>query len=396
MHNEKVKYLFPIAIFVAIIAILPMSCSKGLRVATKNSPVYSDIPNFSVDVYIENSGSMNGYMVDGSELRDAVYSYLTALNSYVDTMKLNYINSQIINLDISLGDLISKLTPAAFSKAGGNTANSNFKQILSDVINKANDSNVVVFVSDCILDIPNGSADGFLNITKTDVNNIVTTKLKSMPTLSFSIYHLESMFDGYYFPPKGGKIKCKDKRPYYLWVIGSQKNLAYIQKNVPDKKIEHGVSNYCAFAPSYEIPIKLFSAGKLLDRVDLKTSKDGMRHCKIEMDLSLTLLKMDYLLNPMNYSNNSGNISIENITELPNTSVYSHLLDLAINDASFSEYIVVKSPGLPEWVENINGNNAINIEKGKTFSLKYIIGGVAEAYDKYKESGKAVITTNKY
>ena len=39
---------------------------------------------------------MDGYMCDGAELKDAIYGYVSKLNSFSDTTELNYINSQII------------------------------------------------------------------------------------------------------------------------------------------------------------------------------------------------------------------------------------------------------------------------------------------------------------
>ena len=35
-----------------------------------------------IKLYVENSGSMDGYMFNGSELKDAVYSYVSGLSTH--------------------------------------------------------------------------------------------------------------------------------------------------------------------------------------------------------------------------------------------------------------------------------------------------------------------------
>jgi hypothetical protein len=56
----------------------------------------------------------------------------------------------------------------------------------------------------------------------------------------------------------------------------------------------------------------------------------------------------------------------------------------------------LKAQGIPKWVNCSNGTKDDMIESGKTFSLSYIIGGVAAAYEsKYKDAIKITLTTRK-
>jgi hypothetical protein len=95
MERLKVKLL--VKVLLVSIMFLNISCGSRNVTVTWNdveAPILSN--NFKLEVFIENSGSMDGYMCTGSELKDAVYSYASSLSSYADTTKLNYINSQII------------------------------------------------------------------------------------------------------------------------------------------------------------------------------------------------------------------------------------------------------------------------------------------------------------
>lgn len=118
-----------------------------------------------MNVFIENSGSMDGYMCNGSELKDAVYSYISKLNRNTDTTKLFFINSDIIPYKKELRGFIKDLTPQSFREAGGNRANSDIGEMLKNVLESVSDTTVSIFVSDCILDLPQDAMD-FLILRK--------------------------------------------------------------------------------------------------------------------------------------------------------------------------------------------------------------------------------------
>ena len=381
---------------IAIFGLSTITSCRELTIKVNGNSSNTETKGLIVKAYIENSGSMDGYMRGGSEFKDAVYSYLSSLNNYVKAIQLNYINSQVVPLSVKMAGLVGQLNPVAFKKQGGNRSNSDFKKILSDVVNNANDNTVVVFVSDCILDIPFGRAGEELGIIQTDINNIITSKLKKMPSLGICIFQLESMFDGFYYYPKGGSLQLKGKRPYYMWIIGSQKNLAYLMRHVGKDKIQHGVKNYYAISKSFTIPTVLYSGGKMQSKQKLKTERDGKYSCKVLMDLTQTLQDNNYLSNIQNYSSKAGDVIVESVVELPLTNEYSHMLNLKVSNSAFSDVLEIKKCGIPSWVEVSNGTSDSTLEKDKTFSLKYIIGGVFDAYSKYTEAGKSVFTVNNH
>lgn len=390
------KLVFLISPLCLLLLLLATCGSSGLEIKTSGPTLQAYNSSFNVKVYIENSGSMDGYMANGSEFKDAIYSYVSALNSISKSTQINYINSTIIPLGIKVGDLVQHLNPTAFKTAGGTRGNSEFKQILGDIISKADNNNVVVFASDCILDIPSGSAAGFLGITQTDIENIVTEKLKKLPTLGICIYQLESKYSGYYYFPKGGRQPCNEKRPYYMWIIGSQRNLAHILRSIPESKIQHGIKNYCAFAPTVNVNNSLFAAGKPVEKATLKSKHGNEYSCQLIADLSLSLQNDKYLSNSDNYYSTTKNIKTESVQKLPTTSNASHIMNLSISDAVFSDFLCLKAQGIPKWVNCSNGTKDDMIESGKTFSLSYIIGGVAAAYEsKYKDAIKITLTTRK-
>lgn len=394
LHPQK-KHSGLIVVLAVFCMATTTSC-QDLTIKVNGEPPIKEPKGMVVKAFIENSGSMDGYMCGGSEFKDAIYSYLSSLNNYVSSIQLNYINTQVFPLSVNMTSFVAQLNPAAFKNKGGNRRNSDFKHILTNVVNVANEKTTVVFVSDCILDIPLGKAVEDLGIIQTDINNIVTNKLKKMPSLGICIFQLESMFEGFYYYPKGGSLKYKGKRPYYIWVIGSQKNLAYLMRHVAKDKIQHGVKNYCAFSKSSTIPTVLYYAGKVKDMQKMKTERDGKYSCKVLMDLAQTLQDNDYISNIQNYSSKAGNVNVESVAELPLSNEYSHVLNLKVSNTAFSDILEIKKGGMPSWVISSSGTSDNTLEKDKTFSLKYIIGGVYDAFSKYTEVGTSIFTVNNH
>lgn len=335
-------------------------------------------------------------MCGGSEFKDAIYSYLTAVNNNVDTMELNYVNSQFIPLHIPLSNLVESLNPSAFAQAGGSRANSDFKQILGSVVAQASKGTVVIFVSDCILDMPEGAATSYLNIVETDINNIVSQKRQQMKDLSICIYQLESSFTGTYWCPNGTPIELNgEKRPYYLWVIGSQKDLATLRQKVTDTAIQHGVKNYCAFAPDIAFHNTVLNGGAPAAEVEI-AEQNGTGTCDVLVDLSSTLQSNQYIEDATNYTSHTGNIRVVKVSPIKKKGEFTHQLTLDIHlSASFSDIVDLKKPALPSWVEASNSDNAAQCERGHTFSIKYTIGGVAAAFANCEEAGKITLSINK-
>lgn len=113
---------------------IEVSVAEGYVSSQNVSSLRSDSPN--VKVFIENSGSMDGYMCDGSQLKDAVYDYVSELNGHSDTTELYYINSMVIPYKCNLTSYIKDLNPQSFRQAGGNRANTDLGDIMAKVLKK--------------------------------------------------------------------------------------------------------------------------------------------------------------------------------------------------------------------------------------------------------------------
>ena len=102
------------------ISFLLLSCKHPYEVKNENviTPAKADLKSAKVNVFIENSGSMDGYMHPSSSFKNDLYSYISAISNEVGSTNLNYLNSVIISIPQEPESFFNSLNPASFKKAG--------------------------------------------------------------------------------------------------------------------------------------------------------------------------------------------------------------------------------------------------------------------------------------
>lgn len=372
----------PFALFGLICCVCLCSCTEtSVEIeAGKKSQIKNDKP--VVKVFLENSGSMDGFMCDGSELKDDIYNYLTDVKDFSSRMDLYYINSKVINRNVTLQQYVKNLNPAAFKAAGGNRAYTEIPDLFEKVLAEVNKNTIAVYISDCILDIPTHHAPDFLNITKTDMHSIFGDKIAKIKDLAVCVYQLESTFKGTYFFPTGSSKPYNGKLPYYMIIIGPNSKIAYLKKNVPESSFTHGVKHFCAFSSKFTAPAILEQGARNSTKITIKSkARNGQYKFKVLADLSNSLLSDEVLTNPSNFSMTSSSIHIESIIPITDkNSDYSHVMNFSIDDAAFGSVVSLKKVSLPKWVSEANDKGGKNVYSNKTFGIEYLIKGISEAF----------------
>lgn len=168
------KLIIPITICAIIIIAVISTClgkSSKIKLIWETVPAPKEIKDsIELKVYVENSGSMDAYMCAGSNLKDVVFDYVSDLKRLTTSCSLYYINSEVIPFTGNLNTYIKNLTPQSFAKAGGNRANTDLRQIFDTILKANSKQTVSVFISDCILDIPQNAID-FLGNCQISIKN---------------------------------------------------------------------------------------------------------------------------------------------------------------------------------------------------------------------------------
>lgn len=391
---------------------------KAKNVGLTNNDIWQPKLNinqetFNINVYLENSKSMDGYVKGVTEFETAIYNLLGdfKISGLCDSLNLNYINKEIPYqkqnaLTADIQDFIDKLEPSVFQQRGGDRSVSDLKNILSTVLKTVNDNNAAVLISDFVFSPgKNANAQDYLNNQGVGIKIDFAEKLKEFD-LSAVVIQLQSNFDGMYYDKTNNPHPFKGKRPYYVWIFGSTQQISSIlNKNVLDN-IRGGYSNRFVLQsikgisePNYKIryspKIGSFSAKQLNEKIisDASASKDnqnkGLFGFNIEVDFSNSLQDVNYFLDSNNYilNNTKYQLKVETITDKNDAplSGFTHLLKLQTSELR-EEVLKIEIVGkTPSWVFNstsIDDSNILNDknEQQKTFGLQYLIEGITNAF----------------
>ena len=93
------KLIIPIVLCSVIAVAVIMMCigpKNKIKIEWEEVSVPTFNDSIELKVYVENSGSMDAYMCSGSNLKDAVFDYISDLKKYSTSDSLFYINSKRI------------------------------------------------------------------------------------------------------------------------------------------------------------------------------------------------------------------------------------------------------------------------------------------------------------
>lgn len=376
------KLLIPIVICtIIVIAVISTCVGGGSKIKLQwNAVLPPEEMNDSIElkVYVENSGSMDAYMCAGSNLKDAVFDYVSDLKRLTTSCSLYYINSKVIPYNGELKSYIKDLTPQSFAMAGGDRRNTDLRDIFEKIIRANGKQCVSVFVSDCILDIPENAIDFFGNC-QVSIKNTFNEALSATPGLGVEIIKLESKFEGYWYCGHNRELLKDVKRPYYIWVIGDQRYLADFNKKVPVENIIGGIKEYSAYAAPQKIPFDITKSTYV-------TNHSGKINVEVLINLRGSLQSGTMCKNTALYkSANPAQVTVASVNEITDASNrYSHVVTLEIENPETLklETLTFSYPYLATWVSNSDDTTGANVKNNldKTTGLMALIKGVAEAY----------------
>ena len=376
------KLLIPIVICtIIVIAVISTCVGGGSKIKLQwNAVLPPKEINDSIElkVYVENSGSMDAYMCAGSDLKDAVFDYVSDLKRLTTSCSLYYINSKVIPYNGELNSYIKDLTPQSFAKAGGDRSNTDLRDMFEKIIRANGKQSVSVFVSDCILDIPENAIDFFGNC-QVSIKNTFNEALSANPDLGVEIIKLDSKFEGYWYCGHNRELLRDVKRPYYIWVIGDQRYLADFNKKVPVENIIGGIKEYSAYAAPQIIPFDITKSTYV-------TNHSGKINVEVLINLRGSLQSGTMCKNTALYkSANPAQVTVASVNEITDASNrYSHVVTLEIENPETlrSETLTFSYPHLATWVSNSDDTTGANVKENldRTTGLMALIKGVAEAY----------------
>ena len=374
--------------------------------ATNEEPIKPPLPNCNVNVYIENSASMYGYVKGVTEFEQSIYSYISdiKLADFCSSLNLNYINSKILRQSDDVSDFIEKLEPSTFKIKGGDHSTTDISNLFQKIMDEQGENDIAILVSDFVFSPGKKDASEYLTNQQIGIKGHFATRLKADPDYAAVLYRLVSKFEGKYYNKFDQPTQIKADRPFFIWLLGNKDQLQRLTAEVKKENMKgHGVDHtFCISKITAPTPYGILPMPRIgtfqIDPANVKTSilkaktdskAVGSKFVvSFGVDYSGFLLEDSYLTDPANYEVNNKAYTIE-ISRNPNTSSsYTHIIKLkldpsqpVISRGNIKVSLLKKSA---PWAEEFTDNNGedINAEGAmeKTFGLKTLIDGVYDAY----------------
>lgn len=357
------------------------SCGGKYEIRVKNpSSEETKAVKPVINVFIENSGSMNGYVLNQSDFRDDLYDYVDKLSKEANKTNLYYINSEVIPIRTTLESFFEGLNAASFKKAGGNHTQSDIVDMMKAMLAKSNNNTVSMFASDCILDLQ-GETKTFLNLKRTTLSSVISDYKAKHPGFGFRILCLESNFDGFLYPTNKNVVKVTGKRPYYIWIFGSNNLIGNLMNKVQDDVFNKHLLHSVAYSDVSSVPNTIGKTKGDISangKVEIKSSNPKF---DIYANFTKTLID-DKTLSSKDSYELSPYLEIEGIDKIHfDKSKYSHIIHLKLSHASKASNLSVslKENIVPAWVDEVNDETGDRPQT--TCGIKSLITGIKEAFD---------------
>lgn len=398
---DHVKFVTYLEKWLKAKKIFPVIIMRGDANFGKASP-------FNVNVFLENSVSMDGYVKGVTNFETAIYNLLAdiSISGICDSLNLNYINKSIPYQKKNarspeIQDFIENLEPITFKQRGGDRSVSDLKKILDTLLHTVDDRNAAILISDFVFSPGNkANAQEYLSMQSAGIKMSFAEKIKKFD-LAAVIVQLESTFDGVYYTKTNTPIKLTAKRPYYIWILGSKTQVKEIlQKKIIDnikggylqKLVLHTIKD--EELPTFKIMYKPlsgdFNAKQLPQGIitDASLSREGKFGFAMAADFTKGLMDGAYLQDTNNYvlSNKHYHLAVTPILDKNNPALngFTHLLHISsdqIRDETLEVSVIGKSPSWVNTVTSMDDSNILqdDAEKQRTFGFKYLVEGVCDA-----------------
>lgn len=369
-------------------------------------------------VYVENSGSMYGYMNADSDFKKCLYDLLTRFNGEGESSDLKIINNKVYDIDsiaqtpanLGISERLETLTDfLQQSKLSqlGDVRSSRLNEILRSVTGSLASGQPVVLVSDYVY-----SLHGKKDMKDELAEEKYTTKavFQALRTDYYiAVIKGNSQFIGNYYAFDNSKSRIEEKRPFYLWVIGKKEDLSdFVEKyhinNLPGYE-HHLVMGIPSEGKPYFSALnhtgkkgKFRPAEQGADEVKHLTSievdrRNGGFGFSVAMDLSTCKMSDEYLIDTSHYEVNSSTgdkftlVAASKITEAEKND--RRLFGSATHFVTLEAQEVTADPQrlnirllnkLPGWVyESSTADDRTDVgRRDKTFGFSYLIEGVFE------------------
>lgn len=358
-------------------------------------------------VFIENSGSMDGYVgAVNSQLKSDLNALLSNIMTLkregmplVDSIALHYINSDVIPLKgVKVSAFTEGLSVTAFQQGGGERGTTSLQDLMARVQQATGKGEVSILVSDMILALSNGQSPASIS---TNIETLLRSQLADRADWSVVVWRMLSDFEGTYYQTggKGTVWLTGVQRPYYIIFMGDREQLRTLlaEGQLPDNlpllsRRTHRLSLEAkTHEVDYHIAPKAIVGSLNIDRQDKHsiasaergTGKDGRRGFAFDLMLkrpALLQAKQD-LLEVGNYALTPEGYQVTAVKE-QGEHLKLRIEGEGVIRGDFQLSYIQKSP---TWFDEVHAEQNSDIRASsamkQTYGIRYILEGLLRPYE---------------
>lgn len=404
----------------------------------------------TLHVFIENSGSMNGYINTVSDFQVAIGDALQYMQMSkkankkptYDTIKTYYINQnvreQVRGADEDIYQFVQKMLSrdqfrtSGTGKKDAGTASTDLNEIVKTILGKVDENNTAILISDCIYSVDmnkKGVTPAKLaGCSSLTMRYFEATASKLSPVcLATNIIQLYSPFDGNYWTwdkptgPAPAHLRCP--RPYYICVMGTDDNVKVFNRSIRVEKLkgyanQFTISNKDVSVANYTVMDTWNRKGKYRHGKEesvhsisnVSKTSAGELEFAIGIDLSDFSMSESDKVDVANYEITKGNYCISKIVPIDST-ILAPADKILVRNNHCTHAIILTCTGfpndlsisvkrdIPKWIRESSSSDDSDIdsdvlEQRKTFGISYFVEGIAKAYQYMAEDDDNFMTMN--
>ena len=358
--------------------------------------VAEEIKPFNLKLYVEYSGSMYGYLdYQNHDFQNTIHDYLSHVNKIVseENINLNFLNGKIINKGNSITKFVETLeTSKKFKQAAGDPSSSDLAQFICKVLDENKSNDVSAIVSDFIFSPPHHkNPKSFLIAQQIIIRDSVRSFLNSNPNSGVMFLQFSSGFTGKYYDIENKWVKLDgEQRPFYMLIVGDKNALRQLRKNIKESGLKGAKYLNCFIAesnfktPEYNVvsgtgDFKWNPHNPKHSILNAQKGRNGLLTFNVNTTYPSSILDDAYIANPDNYTLSDKQFSLT--AEKHGENVVMHFSSPVVVKNTLNVKLMKK---IPQWVEDFTDDDGLGEDaalSGKTFGLKYVVNGIAEAFD---------------
>lgn len=375
--------------------------TDGMLSSKQDSTV--SLSNCTVSFYMENSGSMDGYVNGETEFKDVLGRMIVNAHHFCKSTDLYFINDQIYKADSDVVNFIQMLNPSKIKV--GRVGSTDVNRIFRNILSQTKGDTLSILFSDCIYSVKNVTNE--LDNAKNATTAAFLDATKENPNFATIVLQFQSQFDGIYYDRMDNKLQCHSLRPYYVVMLGDKDCLAKLYKEI---KVEDmplllnrfflsteswtlDESNTCPIISDYSNARRIKPCKNMMDIQEIALDREyGNLEFAFGIDLEGIFTNPAYLEDATNYAVSPEDYQVVEVVkpspaamgDFSTAPKMPYVLRLSVPANKCTSKITVSLKNkLPKWVEESNLPDDLNTLPLSTqsFAIQKMMEGIYNAYD---------------